>query len=706
MKTRLQNQEISWLTFNDRVLEESADRTVPLMERIKFLGIFSSNLDEFFRVKVANLRRLALLGKKAAKIINYDPKETLKTIHKIVVAQQLEFQKIYQEILNELERHSIFIVDDSRLEATHAEFVKNYFQRRVRHRLVPLMIDGHAVPRLKDGSIYMAIRLSKSNRVNGIHALMEIPTDVLPRFLTLPNIGQHHYIMFLDDVIRYCLDDIFATFKYNRIDSYSIKLTRDARLDIDGGLEESYMRKISKSLRQRSSGRPVRFVYDAQIPEHFLKLIAKKLRLGKLDSTLIAEGRYQNFKDLMSFPNLGPSRLLERSSDPLPHKDMSTKRSIFVNIRKKDILLLYPYQTFDYVVDFLREAAIDPKVKSVMMTLYRVAKNSNVINALICAARNGKSVTVVMELQASFDEEPNIEWSEKLEQEGVKVIHGVPGLKVHAKLILVSRDVKGKKVLYTNIGTGNFNESTANIYSDHSLFTADVRITSEVQKVFDLIESDYKRVSFRHLLVSPFNFRQNLIKLINSEIANAQNGKQAYIVAKLNNLSDKRIIKKLYQASQAGVEIRLMVRGMISLIPGVDKMSENIRVTRTIDKFLEHSRLFVFCGAGEGKYYLSSADWMTRNLDRRLEVSCPIYDAALQNEVKDFLNIHWQDNVKATSLNEDFDRQNSKTSSGESIRAQVALRQYFENKLKDNATRRTKVAAKDKSLAQGVVKRA
>ncbi|TDJ03400.1 MAG: polyphosphate kinase 1 [Caldithrix sp.] len=654
MKIKIQNKEISWLAFNGRVLQEGADTTVPLLERIKFLGIFSSNLDEFFRVRVANLKRLVLLGKKAAKILNEDPNEILKKIQETILTQQTNFQKIYQQILGELEQQNIIVVDEKRLNSEQAEFVRNTFRQTVRPRLVPLMINGHRTSKLKDGSIYLAIRLLRDKGTTARHALIEIPTDVLPRFLTLPPVGASQYIMFLDDVIRYCLADVFAIFKYDRLEAYSIKLTRDAELDINGGLEDSYMRKISKGLEQRKSGRPVRFGYDSQIPESFLRLLVKKLRLNKVDSDLISESRYLNLKDLIDFPNLGSSHLQETNRIPLSHRDIESQRSFFKNIKKRDILLHYPYQTFAYVIDFLREAAIDPRVTDIKMTLYRVANNSNVINALINAAKNGKTVTVVMELQARFDEEPNIQWSEKLEAEGVKVIYGMAGVKVHAKMILISRKEKKTTVLYANLATGNFNEATALVYSDHGLFTADPRITNEVQKVFEGLEAHYKRASFRHLLVSPSNMRQKLIKLIDNEISNARNGKQAYMIIKLNNLVDEEIIKKLYKASNAGVKIKLMVRGMFSLIPQVKGLSENIQAKRLVDKFLEHTRLFVFCAGGEEKYYLSSADWMPRNLDSRVEVACPIYDKKIQREIKDFLNLQWQDNVKASIMNSDL----------------------------------------------------
>lgn len=683
MKKQFENKEISWLTFNARVLREAADPTVPLMKRINFLGIFSSNFDEFFRVRVANLKRLTLLGKKANTIVGADPKKILTRIQETFLVHEDVFESTYNQILNELEQNRIYVIDEKKINTHQEEFVKNYFLRIIRPKLVPLMLDkGSAVLQLKDGSLYLAVRLLKNNGRKVKHAIIEVPTGPLPRFVTLPRCGERQYIMFLEDVIRHCLGSVFTIFKYDRIEAYSVKLTRDAKLDVDDDLSESYVRKISKSLKRRSSGTPVHLIYDNQMSESFLELLVSKLQLKKVDCDMIPGRKYLNFKDLMDFPKIDTSDPTGAETFPVSHRDFDARGSIFKDIRKKDILLHYPYQKFEYVIDFLREAAIDPKVTDIKMTLYRVAKDSNIINALVNAAKNGKSVTAVVELRARFDEEPNIHWSEKLEEEGVKVIHGVPGLKVHGKIILITRREKKNDVLYANVGTGNFNEETAKLYSDHGLFTSNALITKEIQKVFELIENNYKRGAFRHLLVSPFNLRQKLIKLINAEIKNAQNGKESYITLKLNNLVDKAIITKLYQASQAGVTINLMVRGMCSLIPNVKGLSENIQAKRIVDRFLEHTRLFVFCNGGEPKYYLSSADCMSRNLDHRVEVACPIYDNTIQQEIKDFMDIQWQDNVKAGWVNEEhLDNQKHKVSNDKGIRAQDVFYEYCKAKL-------------------------
>lgn len=650
MKLRLLNKEISWLSFNARVLQEAADPSVPLVERLRYLGIFSSNLDEFFRVRVATLRRLEALGKKAVKLIGDSPSEILKRIHEIVVSQQAEFESAYRTIRHELESQGITIVNERELAQEHALYVRIYFREKVRPWLIPLMIDQiDEFPDLKDNAIYLAIRMHVSRNPKKFkYALIEIPTEALPRFVILPDLDKKKYIVLLDDVIRFCLDDVFSLFEYDQFEAYTIKLTRDAELDLDDDISESFVKKISKSLVKRKIAPPVRFLYDYRMPEDLLKFILGRLREQKqLVDAPIAGGRYHNFRDFYSFPNVGPRHLTYRTAPPLMHKDLMTASGILEIIQKRDILLHYPYQTFDYIIDFLREAAIDPSVSSIKMTLYRLARTSNVINALLNAVRNGKSVTVVMELKARFDEEANIQWASQLQAEGVRVIHSTPTFKVHAKLILVRRKVKGEDLWYANVGTGNYNETTARIYSDHGLFTCDPRITREVRKVFDALENNFAIFHYKHLLVSPVHYRAPLNKLIRTEIKNATKGKEAYIVAKMNNLTDPKIIKRLYEASQAGVQVRLMVRGMISLVPGVKDLSENIQVTASIDRYLEHSRVVLFCHGGKELMYLSSADWMPRNLDGRVEVAVPILDEDIRKELKSFLETHWQDNVKA-----------------------------------------------------------
>jgi polyphosphate kinase len=679
MKTRLRNREISWLSFNGRILQEAADPTVPLLERVRFLGIFSSNLDEFFRVRVAFLKRLVQVGKPAQQVIGDDPAKVLKKIHRIVLQQQVDFEGVYRQILQELAQENIYIINERQLTEAQATFVNSYVQQNVRPVLIPLMINQLSqFPALKDHAIYLAVCLSSAYDTKKMdYALIELPTNILSRFLILPSSEGKHYIILLDDVIRHCLPEIFSIFNFDHFEAYTIKMTRDAELDIDNNLLESYIQKISKGLRQRKFGTPVRFVYDCEMPEHLFQFLIKRMRLHKANSNFIPGGRYHNFKDFMDFPKIGAPRLQYPPLTPLSHKELDQRESVFNVMDKRDILLHHPYQSFDHLIDLLREAAIDPQVTSIKMTLYRVAEHSQVINALINAAKNGKMVTVVMELQARFDEEHNVRWAQILQEEGVRVIEGVPGLKVHAKLLLITRLVQKKPRLYATISTGNFNETTAKMYSDHSLFTTDTRITAEVQKVFDFLGENYQRGMFRHLLVSPFNMRRQLIRCINREIKQAQRGNEAYIILKVNNLDDKQLIKKLYEASQAGVDIKLMVRSMFALIPEVKGMSEHIHATCIVDRFLEHSRLMVFCAGGKEVYYFSSADCMERNFDQRVEVACPIYDQNIRQEIRDFLNIQWQDNVKSRILNEKLDNQYKISPSGAKLRAQEKLYGYF-----------------------------
>ncbi len=680
-RTLYRNKEISWLSFNSRVLQEAADPGVPLIERLKYLAIFSSNLDEFFRVRVATLRRLSYLGKKSRKIIGHDARDVLSEIQDIVLEQHKEFDNIYLEILAELAKEKIFIINEQQLNEEQGEFVKEYFHYNVRPKLVPIMLDQiDEMPDLHDHYIYLAVTLSKiASSKKPKFALIELPTASLSRFLILPQIGDHRYIILLDDVIRYCLEDIFSMLGYDHFEAHTIKLTRDAELDIKDDFSQSFIKKISKSLKQRKEANPVRFIYDANLPKQLLNLFVDKLGIGDHD-TLIAGTRYHNFKDFMSFPNFGSKHLRYQPLELLPHNKITLHERMIDIVDKNDILIHFCYQPFDYVIDMLREAAIDPKVISIKVTVYRLAKNSAVINALVNAAKNGKDVTVIMELQARFDEEANIRWANALQEEGVRVISGVPGLKVHSKLVLITRIKGSGRSRYAMLGTGNLNEDTAPIYSDHLLCTSDRKITAEVDKVFEFFENNYKVNNFKHLIVSPFNTRNKIMGLIHKEIKNAKSGKEAWIFIKLNNLVDSEVIDKLYEASQAGVKVKLIVRSMFSLIPGVEGMSENIKAISIVDKFLEHSRIFIFCNDGDEKYYISSADLMPRNLDHRVEVTCPIYDKEIQEELRSFMELQWNDNVKARILNETLDNNINENDTGRPIRAQFDFYDYLKSR--------------------------
>ncbi|MCK6649682.1 MAG: polyphosphate kinase 1, partial [Bacteroidia bacterium] len=493
--------------------------------------------------------------------------------------------------------------------------------------------------------------------------------------VVLPKEKEKNYIILLDDVIRYCLEDVFQNFEHDYIESYNIKLTRDAEIDMDNDISKSFVEKISKGLKARKRGQPVRLVYDSRIAPDILEFIMKKIKLGKEDNP-IPGGRYHNFKDFISFPNIGTPDLSYKKIQPVKHPDLKNQRSVFKVIGQKDVMITYPYQSFDHIIDMLREASIDPKVQSIKITLYRAGKVSNVVKALINAVKNGKSVTAVIELRARFDEESNLFWAEKLQEEGARVIYGVPGLKVHSKMFCISRKEGGKNKLYAHIGTGNFNEDTSKVYTDHSLLTADPRITEEVDKVFGFYEDNFKAGNYKHLLVSPFFMRKRLIQLIDQEIKNARSKKPAYIILKLNNLVDAVMIKKLYEASASGVKIKLIVRGICSLVAGVKGISDNIETISIVDKFLEHSRVFIFCNSGEEKYFISSADWMTRNLDHRSEVAVPIYDNEIQQQLKKIIHTLWSDNTKARILGSTQNNEYKK-SKGKKIRAQEELFTLF-----------------------------
>ena len=674
------NRELSWLSFNERVLQEAEDKTVPVIERLKFLGIFSNNRDEFFRVRVATLKRIVKHRKKGEGMIGENPEGLLHKIQKTVIEQEIRFESIYQKILTELKRNNIFIINEKEVTPSQGIFIKTFFREKVMPVLFPIMLDKTSkFPYLKDKSGYLIMKLDGDDSVKKkLFSLIEIPADDLSRFIQLPKEKDKSFIILLDDVIRYCLDDVFSNFKHDRIEAYNIKITRDAEIDIENDLSKSFIEKISKGLKDRKKGQPVRLVYDKQITPDILAFIIKKINLHK-DDNRIPGGRYHNFKDFISFPSIGSQKLSYKKTPPLKHPDLKDQPSLFKVIYQKDVLLTYPYQTFEHIIDLLREASIDPKVQSIQITLYRVAKNSNIVKALINAIKNGKKVIAVVELQARFDEEANIYWSNKLQEEGAKVIYGVPGLKVHSKMFLITRTENGKTENYAHVGTGNFNMDTARIYSDHSLLTCDKRITEEVERVFLFYSNNFKTGTFQHLLVSPFFMRKRLAQLINKEILNSKNNKPAYIILKLNNLVDLELIKKLYEASAEGVKIKLIVRGICSLVAGVKGLSENIEAISIVDKFLEHSRVLIFCNDGFEKYYLSSADWMVRNIDFRSEVAVPVYDKNIQQQLKKSIDLLWQDNIKARVLGSKQDNEYRRANNKKPVRSQEEMFTLFVN---------------------------
>ncbi len=669
-------KEISWLSFNERVLQEAENSSIPLLERFKFLGIYSNNLDEYFRVRVATLKKLSRLGTKSKEILGYSPKSTLKKIQKIVLEQNSRFEKIYTSLIKELSEHNIHIVNEGELNQEQSEFVRNFFLTEVRARLMPFLIESYSeLSNLTDDAIYMAIQLCNTKTAKKRYALLEIPTDVLPRFIVLPEKGENKFVIYLDDIIRFGLKDIFFLFDFDEFSAYTIKLTKDSELEIADDISESYIDKLSRSLHQRKWGTPVRFIHDRNIPEDLLKILTKKLKLGP-DDTVIPADRYNNFKDFMHFPNPGKRKFYYEALAPIQHRDIPQGKSILSAIKKKDIMLYFPYHPFSHLIDLLREASIDPYVTSIHITLYRLARNSNVINALLNAVRNGKKVTTAVELQARFDEEANILWGKKLMDEGVKVIYGIPGLKVHAKLLLITRIRNDIVKRYAAVGTGNFNEDTANIYCDHLLLTSNLKITNEVYKAFSFLNINYKKDNYYHLILSPFSLRNKITLLIENEIKNARAGRKAYIHLKLNNLTDNEIINYLYEASAAGVSVKLIVRGMISLVPEIKGLSENIRARGIVDRFLEHSRFMLFYNNGKEECFISSADLMPRNIDHRFEVTCPVFDKNLVNELKKLFQIQWNDNVKARIIDSGFTNKFVKTGK-KAFQSQLEIYNYL-----------------------------
>ncbi len=679
-KYKVINRDISWLSFNERVLQEAEDKRVPLNERIRFLGIFSNNQDELFRVRVAVLRRMMRLQKADLKQVDTNPAKILNQIQKKVLVLKNRFDQAYLTILEELKKHKIFILNEKEVNSQQGEVIRHYFNETVRQWLFPIMIDEKKkMPLLNDKSIYLAIRMVKKDKPTATrYSLIEVPDGEPKRFFILPDDGDKKFVILLDDIIRYNLDSIYYIFNYDRIEAYTIKITRDAELEITADLSQSVLEMIQKSVKHRSRGETTRFIYDAQMPEEMLQFFAKKLKLQRQDP-IIPGARYHNFKDFINFPDLGRERISNDKLTPHHHPLLNQHSSITSVLRKRDILLHFPYQSFHHIIDLLREAAINPNVTKIKMTLYRVARHSSVVMSLINAARNGKDVTVIMELQARFDEENNIFWANRLQEEGVRVIFGANNLKVHAKLCHITHNHEGKHVEYAIIGTGNYNENTARIYTDLFLLTAKPEITKEVAKTFQFIENRFEVGKYKHLMIAPINLRARLKALINREIKFAKLKKPAEIFIKVNNLVDKEIVRKLYEASNAGVKIRLMVRGTCSLVPGIDNQSEHIQAISILDRFLEHPRIFVFRNNGKEEVFMGSADIMERNLDHRVEVITQLLDKDICKLLKEILELQWRDNQKARTLVQGHLNEYVQPGPGEkAIRSQMALYDFFE----------------------------
>ena len=684
LKRKTIARDISWLSFNDRVLQEAADETVPLRERIRFLGIFSNNLDEFFRVRVATLRRMIELGSKAKMHLELKPEMILQEIEEKVNQQQIEFERIWKSIQQELRRQNIYLINEKKLNLSQQKFVLDYYNEEVRSYIVPLMIESiQSFPVLNDKSIYLACKLSRKDKtIPQRFALVSVPARILGRFLILPSKNDEQHIILLEDVIRFCLPRIFSFFKYDQFSAHLIKVTRDAEIDIDNEVSTSLIQKIEKGIKNRKKGKPVRFVFDKDIDIALLAYLVKRMGLS-LKENLIPGGRIHNFKDFMNFPDVG---LLKKSlrKKPFTHPLLKNADSVTKLVFEKDVLLNFPYHSYDSVIDLLREAAIDPHVVSIKITCYRLASRSKVINALTNAVRNGKQVTAVLELKARFDEEANLMWKTELEEAGVRVLLGVPNMKVHAKLCLIRRRVENITTHYGFVSTGNLNEKTALAYGDHCLLTSDRRIMADVNRVFTYLELPRTRLGVlracKTLMVSPTSMRRQLIALINREIKNARSKKHAAITLKLNSLSDEQLIAKLEEAAKAGVEVKTLIRGIFCMYSENKQFKKPIHAISIVDEYLEHARVMIFHNDGDEKVFISSADWMVRNIDHRVEAACPILEKDIKKEIIDLINIQLNDNIKARILDNDLENQYVNPRNKNKVRSQVEIYQYLYQK--------------------------
>ncbi|NAW64926.1 polyphosphate kinase 1 [Photobacterium halotolerans] len=694
------DKELSWLSFNERVLQEAADKSVPLIERVRFLGIFSSNTDEFYKVRFADVKRRILITQEQSGDTN--AKHLLSKIQSRVLKMNQDFDTLYNEILLEMARRHIFLINEQQVDDNQVEWLKRYFRHTILPHVTPILLteDIDLLQFLKDEYTYLAIDMKQGD--SSQYALLEIPTDQLPRFIKVPESkGKNRKtLILLDNIIRLCLDDIFkAFFDYDSLAAYSMKMTRDAEYDLSQEVDHGILELMSEGLNQRLTAMPVRFVYQRDMPGELIEKLCGLLKVSSYDS-IIPGGRYHNFKDFISFPNIGRSYLENKPLPALDSYHFVSARNAFEAIKAQDILLYYPYHKFNHMTEFVRQAAFDPKVRSIHINIYRVAKNSRIIDSMIDAANNGKQVTVVVELQARFDEEANIEWARRLTESGVRVVFSVPGLKIHSKLCLITRQEDDAIVRYAHIGTGNFHEKTARIYTDFSLFTADPELTNEVRQVFSFIQNPYRPVKFNQLIVSPRNSRSRLYELIDREIANAKQKLPAAITLKVNNLVDKGLINRLYQASSAGVRIDMIIRGMCSLVPGITGISDNIRIISIVDRFLEHPRVMVFENNGEPEVFISSADWMTRNIDNRIEVGCPIRQPELKQKIIDILNIQFSDTVKARILDKSMSNNYVPRGNKRKIRSQIAIYDYLkqsEKKMQKQASQIAETVASEEN---------
>ena len=673
------NREISWLQFNERVLEEANDSKVPLIERIRFLGIFSNNLDEFYRVRYATVKRIAVSANSGKKIFkDRTAKQLLYDISAIATDLQQKSFSILNNIIKLLEKDKIYFVNESKVKPIHIQFISNYFFEIISPAIDIIILNKNKkFPKFKENLSFLLIRIELENDEIQ-YAIIRFPKN-LDRFVKLPsdNIGQN--IILIDDIIRYHLKDIFKIFNPKSIEANMVKISRDAELDFDDDISKSFLDKIAQSVKERSSAEPVRFVYDSEIRLDTLNFLLMQMGINNETDSIIPGGKYHNRRDYMDFPNLHTD-LVYKPMHPLNVKGFSHSDNTFDKLKEKDFMIHTPYHKFSYIISFLMKSSIDPKVKKISITIYRLSKLSKIASALINAARNGKKVIVQIELQARFDESANIRYAKEMQSQGIKLIFGSPNLKVHSKICLIERLENGNLKKYGFISTGNFNESTAKIYTDLTLFTSNGKILDEVSNVFNFFNANYKRYIFKNLFVSPINTESKIKKLIINEINNAKRGKNAWIKIKINNITSYSLIRSLYDASRAGVKIEMIVRGICCLIPGKKNMSDNIEVISIVDRFLEHTRFMIFNNDGNNKTFISSADWMTRNLDNRVEVTCPILQDDLKNEILDIFNIYWSDNIKARMVNINFDDK-SRVSNKNEYRSQKNIYNYYLNKI-------------------------
>ena len=645
------NREISWLEFNERVLQEADDTNVPLIERVRFLGIFSNNLDEFYRVRYATVKRIAV-SNDSGKTIYRDvtAKNLLKEISTKAIKLQEQSFKILNKVVVELEKEKIFFVNENTMMKYQKKFISSYFSDIISPSLGIIVLDKiKKMPKFEDNLSFILVKM-KNKYDQFQHAILHFPKN-LKRFIQLPSNDDNDYVVMIDDIIRYYLKKIFKIFRPKQISAHMIKISRDAELEFDDDISKSYLEKISESLLDRYSGNPVRFVYDSEMSKETLDFIISKMSIDVENDSIVPGGKYHNRSDYMNFPSLGRKNLIYDDLIPLKISGLNLNKGIFKKKDEKDFLLHTPYQKFLYIINFLIEASIDPKVKKIFITIYRLSKLSKVASALINAARNGKKVFVLIELQARFDESANIKYAKEMQSHGIKISYGSQNLKVHSKICVVERKQENGIDKYGFISTGNLNESTARVYTDMTLFTSNNQILDEVKSVFNFFDANYKKYNFKNLFISPINTSTRLKKLIKNEIKNAKKGEPAWIKIKINNITNRNMIKALYDASRNGVKIELIVRGVCCLIPGIKKMSESIKGISIVDRFLEHTRFMIFCDGGNNKTYISSADWMTRNLDNRVEVTCPIYDKEIKDEIMDVFKIYWNDNVKSRFIN-------------------------------------------------------